>query len=108
MSQGKIHIKTPKGLEVWTWRHSGFHTVIRDPDRKSYVVDQSILTGVSWANIERSHWKGGTAHEFGPAVVREYIENVIKKRRHVTKGPARRHGPKDWTPHAQDPGRFRG
>lgn len=108
MSQGKIHVSTRPGLELWTWRSGRGSVVIRDPDLRSYVVDHSTISGVPWDQIERSAWKGGSAHEITPAVVRKYIETVIKRGRHQKKGLHRfRRGPKEWSPRGVDPGRFR-
>lgn len=107
MSRGRIHIPTRKGLEVWTWRSGRGNVVVRDPDRKSYVVDHSTLTGTPWNLIERSRWKGGTAHEVTPAVVRKYIGDVIKRGKHQkNRIRAHRGGPKDWRPGGVSPGRF--
>lgn len=108
MSQGRIHIGG-SGPEVWTWRAGRGSVVVRDPDRRSYVVDMSTLTGASWSDIERSHWKQcrGGCHEITPAIVRKYIEDVIKRgKHHKNRIRAHRGGPKDWRPGGVSPGRF--
>ena len=96
MSRGRIHIRTPKGLEVWTWRSARSGVEIRDPDRKKYFAD--------YPTVSRTRWDDAVAT---PAVVRKYIENVIKRGKHQKKRTrADRGGPKDWFPGGVPPGRF--
>jgi len=74
----QIHL--PSG--VWTWEMRRIQILIRNPDgSKTWTVTHSEMTGWSWYELERAHWKragnrpvheGG--HQITPKVVKDWIE----------------------------------
>ena len=66
-SERNLHI----GDEVWSWRVGRTHVVIRNPERKSFIVDFSKLTGMSWQDVERGLWKNWL--HITPQMVKDHI-----------------------------------
>lgn len=64
----KVHI----GTEVWEYRLGKGSAVIFHPNGYKTVVDYSQLTGKSWDDIERGHWK--KYFSVTPRDVAAYIE----------------------------------
>jgi hypothetical protein len=81
MSQGRIHFERPRATEIWTWRVvSSGSVIIKDPKRKKYVIPMTEVTGCTWDQIERAHWKGNTNCDVTPRKVKNYIERELTKK----------------------------
>jgi hypothetical protein len=61
----------------WGWFHGRSHSVLRAPDGKRTVVDDSTLTGRSWNTLERGHWKRTSDGTISPSDVKAYIEQIL-------------------------------
>ena len=67
-AERKLHIDN----EVWTWKPSLYTIVVRDPNRKSYIVEVHELFGVSPDEIERAKRKG-CGYKITPSMIKEHI-----------------------------------
>jgi len=68
--------------QIWTYEVKGSHARIRDPNGITHVVDQRILTGMSWDELERAYHKGHSydRRAMTPSKVKEYVINSLINR----------------------------
>lgn len=71
----KIHF----GEMTWTYKITRGDALIRSPDgTQLWIVPLPLVTGVSYAAMERAAWKGSPSAWVTPAMVKEFIVNVGK------------------------------
>ena len=72
--QRKIHI----GASIWTYSVRKNYVQIRTPDlNQTYKIDFPILTGLSWNEIERSHWKKTNGANITPSMIKKCILKIL-------------------------------
>ena len=70
------------GSALWQYRigkHAG-NVVIFGPSGIRYLTNQSILTGISWNDLERLEWKNAGSDHPGnirPSHIRSFIEAIV-------------------------------
>ena len=62
--------------EVWTYDISAYIIVIRNPQRKRFVIDIAKFLNVNPDVIERSRWKR-TGPVITPSMIKSYIEKHL-------------------------------
>jgi len=72
MLNRKVHIDD----QEWTYKIGSGAIVIWSPEGKKHLTNQSVVTGMSWDDLERGKWKG-TWKGIGPKLIKEHIEKHI-------------------------------
>lgn len=69
----KIH--RPDG--IWQYKIGSGEIVIFTPDNERILTNQSVVTGMSWYDLERGHWKK-TFKGVTPEHITKFIEGVFE------------------------------
>ncbi len=68
------------GDHTWWWAFGGRSAFVWSPNGDKFNPHLTTLTGITWPDLERAHWKGGGDHySVRPSHIRRWIDKFLDK-----------------------------